>query len=160
MTKGELANRILKAIGVNTRTSEASPQEVSDVLEMVQDWMLAQNAIGKRLGYVVSESPDPNEEAGIPDWSVLGVVYSVAEQACTYYEKQYTPSMARLASKGMKTIVNRTVEVQDVQYPSRFPRGTGNAHPYGPRYYHPDNRIVTSNDYLTDEGDDPVTTTP
>lgn len=159
MTKGELANRILKAIGVNTRTSEADPQEVSDVIEMIQDWMLSESANGVRLGYVVSESPDPNEEAGIPDWSVLGVVYSVAEQACTYFEKQYTPSMARLARNGMQTITNRTVEVQPVQYPARFPRGMNQGNPYGPQYYHPENRVVTQPDYLTDEGDDPVTTT-
>ena len=161
MTKAELASRILKAIGVNTRTSDADPIEVQDTLKMAEDWLLANNAVGRRLGYVVSDGePDPTEETGIPDWAIMGVTYSVAEMACTYFEKQYTPSMARLAATGMRTIVNRTVEIQSVQYPSRFPRGQGNNTTYGPKYYHPENRVVTHQDYLTDEGDDPVTTTP
>ena len=161
MTKEELANRILTAIGVNARTSEATPEEVQDTLKMAEDWLLSNNAIGRRLGYIVSDGiPDPNEETGLPDWSVLGVVYSVAELACTYFEKQYTPSMQRIAAQGMQTIANKTVELQDVQYPRRFPRGMSQGSPFAPKYYHPDNRIVTGGDYLTDEGDEPITTTP
>ena len=161
MTKAELANRILTAIGVNARTSEADPVEVQDTLKMAEDWLLSNNAIGRRIGYVVSDGePDPNEEAGLPDWAVLGVVYSVAEMACTYFEKQYTQSMMRLAAQGMQTISNRTVELQNVQYPRRFPRGMANGSPFTQKYYYPVDRIVTHNDYLTDEGDDPITTTP
>ncbi len=159
MTKAELANRILTAIGVNARTSSATQDEVQDTLKMAEDWLLSNNAIGRRIGYIVSDGePDPSEETGLPDWAVLGVVYSVAEMACSYFEKQYTPSMMRIAAQGMQTIANRTVELQDVQYPRRFPRGHANGSPYAGAYYYPENRIVTHNDYLTDEGDDPVST--
>lgn len=161
MTKGELANRILKLLGVNTRYSEADPTEIQDTLINLEDWMLANNAVGKRLGWVQASdisAPDPNEEAGIPDWANMGVVNSMALYMAPYFEKQPNPVIARMASEGMRTIINRTAEVQPVQYPSRFPRGQAQANPFGPQYYHPENRIVTSNDYLTDEGDDPVTT--
>jgi len=57
----------------------------------------------------------------------------------------------------MQTIVNRTVEYQPVRYPRRMPRGHS-TYPFGPKYYHPENRVVTHNDYLSDEGDDPITT--
>ncbi|HEY9814424.1 MAG TPA: hypothetical protein V6D20_01250 [Candidatus Obscuribacterales bacterium] len=161
MTKAELANRILTAIGVNARTSEATQEEVQGTLKMAEDWLLSNNAIGRRVGYIVSDGlPDPNEETGLPDWATLGVVYSVAELACTYFEKQYTPSMMRIAAQGMQTIANRTVELQDVQYPHRFPRGMANGSPFSNKFYRPADRIVTHNDYLTDEGDAPITTTP
>lgn len=159
MTKAELANRILTAIGVNTRTSSATQDEVQDTLKMAEDWLLSNNAIGRRIGYIVSDGePDPNEETGLPDWAVLGVVYSVAEMVCSYFEKQYTQSMMRIAAQGMQTISNRTVELQDVQYPRRFPRGHANGSPFAPAFNYPVNRVVTHNDYLTDEGDSPVTT--
>lgn len=158
MTKGELADRILKAIGVNTRFSSATPEETSDVIRMTEDWILSNNAVGRRIGYNVAAGDfDPDDDAGIPDWSVLGVTYSVAEMACAYFEKQYTPSMLRLASQGMQTITNKTVEVQDVQYPPRMPRGYAQRGPFGWRYYQPADRVRTNNDFLSDSGDDPIT---
>lgn len=163
MTKGELADRILKLLGINARMSEANPTEVSDTLINLEDWMLSQNAVGRRLGWVQAadtSNPDPAEDAGIPDWAVMGVVNNMALYMSPYFDKPANPVIARNASIGMQTIVNRTVEVQDVQYPSRFPRGHNAAHPYGPHYFHPANRVRTNNDFLTDEGDDPITTTP
>lgn len=162
MTKGELADRILKLLGVNTRLSEADPVEVADTLINLEDWMLAQNAVGRRLGWVKAadtSNPDPSEEAGIPDWAIMGVVNQMALYMAPYFEKQPNPVIVRNAQVGVQTIVNRTVEVQDVQYPRRFPRGHNSAHPYGPHYFHPEDRVRTNNDFLTDEGDDPITTT-
>jgi hypothetical protein len=159
MTKGELANRILKLIGVNTRFSEADPQEVQDTLYNLEDWMLAHNAIGRRLGWVKSDgTPDPDEQSGLPDWAVMGVVNNVALYIAPYFEKQPNQMLQRNAQVGMQTILARTVEYQDVQYPVRFPRGYANGGPWGWKFYYPENRVVTGGDYLTDEGDDPVTT--
>ena len=159
MTKGELANRILKLIGVNTRFSEATPDEVQDTLINLEDWMLANNAVGRRLGWVQAADtshPDPDEDAGIPEWSVMGVTNHMALYIAPYFEKQPNPVIARNAAIGMQTIVNRTVEIQPVQYPRRMPRGSA-SHPWGPKYYYQPDRIVTHQDYLTDEGDDPIT---
>lgn len=160
MTKGELADRILKLLGVNTRMSEANPTEVSDTLIYMEDWALANNAVGRRLGWVQAadtSNPDPSEDAGIPDWSVMGVTNSMAVYMAPYFDKQLSPAIIRNATIGMQIIVNRTVEVQPVQYPRRMPRGSS-GHPFGPKYFQHTDRIVTHQDYLTDEGDDPITT--
>lgn len=157
MTKRDLANRILKLLGVNTRTSSASPEEIEDVLMYTEDWMLSNNAIGRRIGWVHSNGePDPDQDAGIPDWSVMGVANSMAIYIAPYFEKVANPQIMLNAAQGMQTIAAMTVEVQPVQYPNRFPRGQANQAPVGPRYYHPENRIVTGGDFLTDEGDDPI----
>jgi len=158
MTKGDLAQKILKLLGVNTRFSEATPDEQQDVLGFMEDWMLSQNAVGKRIGYNQADgSVDPDDEAGIPDWAVMGVTYSVAEMVAPYFDKQVHPGIPRAAALGMQTIANRTVEVQPVQYPNRMPRGKAQGTPYAPKYYQPADRIITSNDFLTDEGDEPIT---
>lgn len=158
MTKGQLAQKILKLIGVNTRFSEADPEEVQDVLGYMEDWMLSQDAVGKRIGYNQADGTvDPDDEAGIPDWSVMGVTYSVAMIVAPYFEKPIHPAIAQTAAMGMQAIANRTVEVQPVQYPHRFPRGHAQGTPYAPKYYHPADRIRTNNDFLTDEGDTPIT---
>lgn len=159
MTKGELASKILKMIGVNTRFSEATPEETQDVLGYLEDWMLANNAMGRRIGYIQSgATPDPEDESGIPDWSVMGVTASVAIMIAPYFEKVVHPSIVRSAQQGIATISAKTCEVQPVQYPSRFPRGQAQGSPFGPKYYHPAERIKTGGDFLTDEGDEPITT--
>ena len=158
MTKGELAQRILKLMGVNTRFSDASPEEIEDVLNYTEDWMLSENAIGRRLGWNQADgAPDPEDDSGLPDWAVLGVTGSVAAIVCSYFDKQVTQGIMLAKNSGMNTINARTIEVQEVQYPRNFPRGQGNTSPWGPKYWHYGDRIQTFNDFLTDEGDDPIT---
>lgn len=157
MTKGELASKILKIIGINTRFSEATPEEVQDTLGYLEDWMLANNAIGRRLGYNQSGELNPEDESGVPDWAVMGVTWSVAIMAAVHFGKQALPDMYRFAGQGMATIAAKTIEAQPVQYPSGFPRGQAQGTAYGPKYYHPTDRIVTGGDFLTDEGDEPIT---
>jgi hypothetical protein len=158
MTKGDLANRILNLIGINTRFVEADPGEIQDTLKYMEDWILANNATGRRIGYIVSDGePDASEDSGIPGWAVMGVTNSVAISVAPYFEKQVHPGISRNASMGMQTIANRTVEAEEVQYPSRFPRGQGNHTTHGRKYYHPEDRIITHNDFLSDENDTPVT---
>lgn len=158
MTKGELAQRILKMLGVNTRFSEASPEEVADVLRYTEDWMTANSAIGRRIGWAESpdDDPDPDADTGIPNWAVMGVTGSVAAMCAPYFGKEASPSILRNAANGMRTITARTVEVQEVQYPGRMPKGN-HSNPYWNKYYNPADRIRTNNDFLSDEGDDPIT---
>ena len=60
---------------------------------------------------------------------------------------------------GMNTIYDETVELQQVQYPSRMPVGTGSRwNTYGPRFYRQPDRISTDGDFLKDEGGDIITT--
>lgn len=158
MTKGQLAQKILKLIGVNTRFSEATPEEQQDVLGYMEDWLMSHNAVGKRIGYNLADGdPSADEESGIPDWAVLGVTYSVAMIVASYFDKQVHPGIPATAALGMQTIANRTTEVQPVQYPHRMPRGHAQGSPFSTTYYHPENRIRTNNDFLTDEGDEPIT---
>lgn len=158
MTKGELAGKILRLIGVNTRFSEADPEEVQDVLGYIEDWMMARNAIGQRIGFNQADGdPDPNQDAGIPDWSVMGVTNSVAMMIAPYFDKQIHPAIMQSAAVGMQTIATKTIEALPVQYPGRMPRGHAQSGPYGNHYYKPVDRIHTENDFLTDEGDEPIT---
>lgn len=146
-------------MGINTRTSSADPEEIEDTLNHVQDWMLSNNSVGRRIGWVVNGATvDPDEDAGIPDWAVMGVVNSMAVYLAPYFEKAIHPSWLTNAALGMQSIANNTVELQNSQYPAGFPRGQATTQPWGPKYYYPDNRVVTGGDYLTDEGDDPVVT--
>jgi hypothetical protein len=158
MTKGELASRVLKLIGVNSRFAEADPSETQDTLKYMEDWILANNAVGRRIGYIVSDGePQATEDSGIPGWAVMGVTNSVAMYVAPYFEKMIHPAIPRNASMGMQTIANRTAEAEPVQYPGRFPRGQGNHGLYGAKYYHPYERVITHNDFLSDENDTPVT---
>lgn len=159
MTKRELAIRILTLLGVNTRTSSATAEEIDDTLKHTQDWMMANDAIGRRLGWVDNGvTADPSEDSGLPDYAIMGVANSMAIYLAPYFEKAVHPSIIENAGLGMQTIAMKTVEMQTVQYPTGFPRGQAGSVPYGPQYYYAENRIVTGGDYLTDEDETPITT--
>lgn len=159
LTKGEVGQKILRLIGVNTRFSEASPEEMQDVLGYMQDWLLANNAVGRRLGYNISSgSPDPAEDSGLPDWSIMGITNSVAEYVAPYFEKQIHPSIPVNAAIGMQTITDETIEIATIQYPNKMPLGQGNRTTYGQRYFKKQDRISTDGDFLSDEGGSIITT--
>lgn len=107
---------------------------------------------------ISSGAPDPNEESGLPDWSIMGVTNSVAEYVAPYFEKQIHPSIPINAAIGMQTIADETVEIATIQYPNRMPLGQGNRTTYGQHYYRKDDRISTDGDYLSDDGGDIITT--
>ena len=159
MTKRYLANLILTLLGINTRTSSATPEEIEDTIKHMQSWMYSNNGIGRRIGWVDNgTNVDPDDEAGIPDWAEMGVVNSMAIYLAPYFEKPSKIEWVKFAAEGMQTIAARTLEIQSVQYPAGFPRGQAQCSPYGPKYYYPENRVVTGNDYLDDEDNDPVVT--
>lgn len=159
LTKGAIAQRILKMIGLNSRFTDASPEQVEDVLNYLEDWMNASNGIGTRLGYIQSnENPDPGEESGIPNWAVMGVTNAVAIMVCPYFDRAVHPSIVTNAAAGMRAIEARTIEMAEVQYPNRMPVGTGNrASVFGAKFYQPTDRIRTAGDFLSDIGDDIIT---
>ena len=157
ITKARLADRIHKALGINSRFTEADPSQVVDTLNSVNDWMNSNGGLGIRLGWVETpedEDPNPNEESGIPAWAVQGVVYSCAALVAPYFDKEPSQLILKYASDGMQTIMARTAYIQRVNYPSTMPLGTGNKSPYGPNYYRYCDPIQTSGDFLEDEGGD------
>lgn len=158
MTKAELAQRVLRLIGVNSRFKSATPEEVQDVLIYADDLLLALDGTGTRLGWVADDgTPDPTQETGLPDWAILGITNSLAITVAPYFEKPIHPSIPRNASIGMQTIMNKTVQNEPIQYPARMPRGQGNRTLYGNRWYPPTDPIITDGDYLTDSGGEVIT---
>jgi len=155
ITKVELANKILKILGLNSRFTDAAPEQVKDVIGYAQDWFLSQNAQGMRLGWVIGDNVE--DETGIPDWSIMGSTYSIAVMIAPYFDKNLAPSIHEMAAQGMQTITTQTIAFQRVQYPNRMPRGTGNQTTYTNKYYRQADRITTNGDFLEDEGGSIIT---
>jgi len=158
ITKGTLANRILRLIGVNTRFVEAAPEQVIDVLHYVDDWMMANDGMGRRLGWPQNDEPDPDTLTNLPNWAVMGVTNSVAVYVCPYFEKQIHPSLMINSAIGMQTISDNTVSNSTIQFPNTMPLGQGNRTTYGQRYYRKDDRISTEGDFLEDDSDSIIIT--
>lgn len=158
MTKGELAQRILRIIGVNTRFTEADPIEVQDTLKYLEDFMTSENGVGRRIGWLFAENePKQEDDSGLPEFAVMGITNSVAVMIAPYFDKKVHPSIQTSAARGMQTIAARTIEIQNVNYPARMPRGHANGSPYSKTFYQKQEYIRTDNDFLTDDEDEPIT---
>ena len=158
ITKGTLANRVLRLMGVNTRFVEASPEQVIDTLHYADDWMMANDGVGRRLGWAQSDEPSPDEETNLPNWALMGVTNSMAIYMCPFFEKQIHPSLMINSSIGMQTIADNTVENATIQFPNTMPLGQGNRTTYGQRYYRKVDRISTDGDFLEDDSGSIITT--
>lgn len=157
-TKGKIAELAAKQLGITTRTSSATPEELQDIIDFMDTWAASQNAIGRRVGYNFTGN-DPNTESGLPDWAEQGFWASVAVMMCPYFEKSATAELQAMARVGMATIYNETIAQQEVKYPNRMPVGTGSRwNTWGPRYYRSADRVETDGDWLQDEGGSVITT--
>jgi len=158
ITKGELANRILRLMGVNTRFVEAAPEQVIDTLKYVDDWMMANDGMGRRLGWAQEDEPNPDTPTNLPNWAIMGVSNSMAVYMCPFFEKQIHPSLMINSAIGMQTISDNTISNTPIQFPNTMPLGQGNRTTYGQRYYTKDDRISTEGDFLLDDSDSIVIT--
>ena len=160
ITKSDLAKRIHNALGLNSRFAAPSPEQAQDTLTSVNEWMLANNALGRRLGWTADSpgvAPKPEDETGLPDWALLGVVNSCAMLIAPYFDKQPSPIIMEMAAQGMNTIIQRTVMIKPQQYPDRMPKGQGNRTTYSNRWYQQTDPIETFNDFLEDDGGEVIT---
>lgn len=157
-TKGQIAELAAKQLGISTRTKEASPEEIQDIVDFMESWAASTNAIGMRVGYTFEENPKSTTESGIPNWAERGFWSSIAVEMCPYFGRQATAEMIKAQRSGLQTITNETVMVKEYQYPERMPTGSGDPYRvYGQRYYRNADRIRTDGDFLEDEGGDTIT---
>ena len=159
ITKAKLAERIHNVLGINTRFTEADPSQVIATLTTVDDWMNSKGGIGNRLGWVENDENgdvDPDEETGLPQWAIQGVVYNCALLVAAYFDKQPSQAITLGAMSGMQTIEAKTAYIERVSYPDGMPKGERNHDVFGNKYFHHCNPIQTGGDFLEDEGGDPI----
>ncbi len=127
-TKRQIANRVLKAAGFDTITNSSSSREFNDLLELMEDTMLALGGNqGVKIGYIKSTNPDyvePDEPSGIVDHLVLYVKDIMVYKFLNEYNEVTTPKQDEAYRLAMTYILPELIPEQ--RRMAQIPLGQGN----------------------------------
>lgn len=151
-TKQAIVLRALRRAGLASSAMllAPEPESIQDGLQDLEDMMAAWEGDGVPLSYRYTSAPEPqpDEESGIPDWSINAVVHNLALVMCVDNQRPIPAKLDTLAYNDLRTVKARLVTVPSLQRRNDMPRGTGNAtgiDPFGR------GRFYLEHDSLTDD---------
>ena len=122
------AEQVLKAalqrILVQASEADLEPDEFSDAIFAMNNYMFDLDASGVHLGY--TEVTNLSDAITIPTGALRGLIANVAIEISPDYDGEVTLGLQRAARQGLKTMEQLGVEVTTSAYPSTLPRGSGN----------------------------------
>jgi hypothetical protein len=125
-TKGELASSALEEIGIAEYEFDISPEQRQSVIRRMDMMMAEWAAKNILLAYPLtkSQTPDPDEEANIPDWAGEAVVTNLAIRIAPSYGKNVSMDTKAVAKNAWNTICGVFSSPTEQQFPS-MPKGAG-----------------------------------
>jgi len=125
MAKAEQVLRTaLLAIFAIGAEAELEADEFNDAIFAMNNFMLAQDADGVKLGYTIVN--DLSDEITVPPGALLGLIANVAIHSAPFYDGDVKPSLVLMAETGLKTMEHLGVTVGNSEFPGTLPVGSGN----------------------------------
>lgn len=123
-TKAEIINDAFSMLLMTGVTVSATPADAALAFNRLNDLMAELESRNMQTGYT-SLDDDINSESGLQPWMNYAVSSALALRICSDFGLEVPPSLAALSSSAMNNLSARLARVQEVQYPSRMPVGSG-----------------------------------
>ena len=123
-TAAQAVTAILKSILVVGDESAIEASEAQDTIFAMNNYMLAQDALGVTLGYTVVA--DLGDTITVPPGAIQGLIANVAVMAAPQFDvvaSQELLEQARIGLKAMRRLSNTTILTS---FPCTLPIGAGN----------------------------------
>lgn len=125
-TAAQVLKAALQRILVQASEADLEPDEFSDAIFAMNNYMLDLDARGINLGYtVVTNLADI---ITIPTGALRGLIANVAIEIAPDYDGDISAGLVKAASEGMKAMEELGVVVTTSFFPSTLPIGSGNEH--------------------------------
>lgn len=127
--KIEIINGAYSRIRVSGLTVQATPADVAVALDRLEDFAEELNEINICIDYNFEEDPDQNSETGVKRKYKSLLETNLAVRLLSDFGKEIPMPLGLLASASLSTAASSTASksIQEVQYPSRMPLGSGNS---------------------------------
>lgn len=125
-TKGYFTNQAFKRLMISGITTNPTPAETETALNILEDMMSELNSRNICTSFVFEEFPDPNTESGINPAYNNAAYTNLAIRVAGDYGRPVPPMLERQANQSMSNWSARTAKVNQINPPSRQPRGSGN----------------------------------
>lgn len=141
MLKQVLVERAFNKLGISSLTAETTPDDLSIGLTYLEDMLSEWSGTGICLEYRFEDVPKLTSKSNIPNWSQAAVYNNLAVILAPIYKINVTPILAAQANAGITLVSKNTVRINEICYPKRMPRGSGNTiHEYFSRRFFGDIR--------------------
>lgn len=123
-TKLVVVQRALGKIGLNRYVFTATPAQLQDAVEQLDQIATEWDGIGIRKGYRLGD--DVNDESGLPDTAINGYACALALALAPNYGKVVSPQLQTSATRSFNALMSTGYVIPQVAQPSRMPIGVGN----------------------------------
>ena len=125
-TVSQIAKASLQRILVQASEADLEPDEYQDFIFAMNNYMLALDAEGVKLGY--TEVSSLGDDVTIPAGALRGLIANMAIEVAPDYSGIVSPALANAAKEGMKAMRRLGQTIVATAYPSTLSRGSGHEH--------------------------------
>lgn len=125
-TAAQVLKAALQRILVQASEADLEPDEFSDAIFAMNNYMLDLDARGINLGY--TEVTNLADIITIPTGALRGLIANLAIEIAPDYDGDISPGLVKAASEGLKAMEELGVVVTTSFFPSTLPIGSGNEH--------------------------------
>lgn len=133
-TAGQVLKAALQRILVQASEADLEPDEYQDAIFAMNNYMLALDADGVKLGY--TEINNLSDTVTVPTGALRGVIANVAIEVAPDYGGQVTDVLAVTAKMALDIMYKIGSSPMSTRLPSTLPIGSGNEHDFGFQYSH------------------------
>lgn len=150
-TKGQIVEAAFEELALAGYVYDVTPDEVMTGIKRLDMMMALWGRVGQRLGYVGNVEPDsadPDQDSGLPDWSIEPVMLNLAIRLAAGFGKTLARSTTATAKQGYDLLCAQTAQVPQMQPMGNMPTGAGYKNRWWPYPFatRPTNRLTTGQD--------------
>lgn len=125
-TKGVIVNRALSKLGISGIVAPATPEDMQKALFEMEDMMSEFDSRNICTNFAGEDDPDPATESGIADEFISAASSNLAVRIAPSFGLEAQETTKRQARQSLANWGARTGKTNQINYPFRQPRGSGN----------------------------------
>lgn len=128
-TAQKILDRAFTKNGIRAAETPLTPSEISDGLDVLNDLLASWDSTGVLKG--ITPVMDVSEDLMEPRYSTWAIKTHVAAILAGEYGVQVTQALAADVVNSMNSMLSASINLQDLEFPSTLPIGSGNRNLYG-----------------------------
>lgn len=128
----KILERAFSKINIRSAETALSSSEIEDGLDVLNDLLSTWDATGTLKG--VAPIQDVGEDLKEPRYATWALKANIAILLAGEYGIEVTRALANDASQSLTELIKASINLQDLEYPSTLPIGSGNRDDYGYGY--------------------------
>jgi len=123
-TKAEIISDAFSMLLMTGITVEATPEDAFLAYNRLKDLMAELESRNLQTGFTTLDD-DINAPSGLQPWMNYAISSALALRICSDFGVLPSPALTQLSSSAMNNLSSRLARVNEIQYPSRMPVGSG-----------------------------------